>query len=319
MTVKIYYSNSTNPWFNLATEDWLFQEKLDADHVLFLWRNQPTVVIGRSQNPWAECHLENMQQDNVLLARRQSGGGAVFHDLGNTNFTFISSKKNYNKAQNMAIILDALQACGISATASGRNDIVTIINGEQRKISGNAFKEKIDRAFHHGAILVNVDMSQLARYLNPSEKKLEAKGVKSVRSRVANLVEINPKNNHEIVCEAIERAFLNCHKPQPDGIKRIWLDPNSLQLIPTLMQFYEKMRNWEWLYGQTLEFTHRIEERLDWGMVDLQLVVRNGVIDDLRIYSDSLYPDLVDRLALELKGQIYNPESIMQFLKNCNP
>ena len=99
--IKIYISESTDPWFNLATEDWLFHDNLGAEQILFLWRNQASVVIGRSQNPWVECHLEKMEADGVKLARRQSGGGAVFHDLGNTNFTFISKKPHYDKQKNI--------------------------------------------------------------------------------------------------------------------------------------------------------------------------------------------------------------------------
>ena len=116
MKLRILKSAVTNPWFNLATEDWIFNT-LDPDsHTLFLWRNSETVVIGRSQNPWVECKTDKMEQDNVFLARRQSGGGAVFHDLGNTNFTFLSPKDDYDQAANFTIIINALKSLGIKAT-----------------------------------------------------------------------------------------------------------------------------------------------------------------------------------------------------------
>lgn len=311
--LKIYYSNSTNPWFNLATEDWLFQENLDADQLLFLWRNQETVVIGRSQNPWVECHLEKMQEDGVLLARRQSGGGAVFHDLGNTNFTFISRKSCYDKNKNMIIILSALKQLGISAMASGRNDIVIETDQGTRKISGSAFKEKMDRAFHHGTLLINADLNKLPHYLNPNKKKLEAKGVQSVRSRVINLVELNSNLNHELICAAIETEFLNNYSGR---VEKIILDTSNLEKIPSLMNYYNKLRQWDWLYGQTLEFTHRLEERFDWGSVDIQLLVKNGLIEEAKIYSDSLFPDAIEEFALSLKNKRYDAEKILEQLRH---
>lgn len=311
--LKIYHSNSTNPWFNLATEDWLFHEKLDADHILFLWRNQETVVIGRSQNPWAECHLEKMQEDGVLLARRQSGGGAVFHDLGNTNFTFISRKTAYDKNQNMQIIINALKELGIHALASGRNDIVIEFEDAPRKISGSAFKEKMDRAFHHGTLLVNTNLDKLPNYLNPNKKKLAAKGVQSVRSRVINLVELVPNLTHELICSAIEAEFLKTHRSA--SLEKIELDVKNLEKIDSLVKYYDKLRHWDWLYGQTLEFTHRLEERFDWGSVDIQLVVKNGLIEDAEIYSDSLFPDLIEELGLQLRNQPYSTQALQQVIK----
>ncbi|MDO5770295.1 MAG: lipoate--protein ligase, partial [Psychrobacter sp.] len=204
MKLRILKSAVTNPWFNLATEDWIFKElsfdKEDPDtHTLFLWRNSETVVIGRSQNPWVECKTEKMSEDNVYLARRQSGGGAVFHDLGNTNFTFLSPKDDYDQSANFTIIINALKKLGIDATLSGRNDIQV----GDKKISGSAFKHSSDRSFHHGTVLVNADMQKLGDYLNPHPLKLKAKGIKSVRARVANLTEFNESINHEVLSDAI--------------------------------------------------------------------------------------------------------------------
>ena len=308
--IKIYVSHSTNPWFNLATEDWLFQELTEFDHILFLWRNADTVVIGRSQNPWAECHLDKMEADNVCLARRQSGGGAVFHDLGNTNFTFISKKSDYNKQENLTIIINALQKLGIKAEASGRNDLVAFnTQGESRKISGSAFKEKANRAFHHGTLLINANLTRLVDYLSPNKKKLAAKGVKSVRSRVMNLTELDPNVNHTAVCAAIMEAFREAHHSK---IHAENLDLPLLKNIVSLNQYFETLKSWNWLYGQTLQFTHKLEERFDWGTIDCQFDVNNGVINDLRIYSDSLYPDMIDELITQMRNQKYAPEVLRE-------
>lgn len=195
-SLRLLISDSYDPWFNLAVEECIFRQMSPNQRVLFLWRNADTVVIGRAQNPWKECNTRRMEQDGVKLARRSSGGGAVFHDLGNTCFTFMAGKPGYDKTISTQIILNALASLGIQATASGRNDLVVINGEDERKVSGSAYKETKDRGFHHGTLLLNADLSRLADYLNPDPKKLQAKGITSVRSRVTNLVELLPGIDH---------------------------------------------------------------------------------------------------------------------------
>ncbi len=206
-TTRVFISQSTQPWFNLAVEDAIFRNMPADQQVLFLWRNADTVVIGRAQNPWKECNTGKMEQDGITLARRQSGGGAVFHDLGNTNFTFMAGKPQYDKNVSTNIVLSALKTLGINAKATGRNDLVVEVGEDERKFSGSAYRETMDRGFHHGTLLLNADLTRLANYLNPDKKKLEAKGITSVRSRVTNLSDINPDIHHDNVCEAIKEAF----------------------------------------------------------------------------------------------------------------
>ena len=299
MKLRILKSAVTNPWFNLATEDWIFNT-LDPDsHTLFLWRNSETVVIGRSQNPWVECKTDKMEQDNVFLARRQSGGGAVFHDLGNTNFTFLSPKDDYDQTANFTIIINSLKSLGIKATLSGRNDMQV----GDKKISGSAFKHAIDRSFHHGTLLVNADMQKLDDYLNPHPLKLQAKGIKSVRSRVANLVEFNKDINHEILSDAIIEAFCEYYG-QTVAVEE--LDEASLAEQPTLNKYYQQMADWDWRFGKTPEFSHRIETRFDWGLIDLHMDVKQAVIEEVVIFSDALNVELIDLLEQTLTGVKYN-------------
>lgn len=178
-----------------------------TQQVLFLWRNAETVVIGRAQNPWKECNTRRMAEDNIRLARRSSGGGAVFYDTGNCCLTFMAGKPDYVRGVSTHIILQALQATGLVAEASGRNDLVVNTTEEWRKISGSAYRETPDRGFHHGTILINADLSRLADYLNPDAKKLQAKGITSVRAHVTHLAELMPDIRYEAVCEAITEAF----------------------------------------------------------------------------------------------------------------
>ena len=298
MKLRILKSEVTNPWFNLATEDWIFQE-LDSDtHILFLWRNAETVVIGRSQNPWVECKTDKMEEDGVYLARRQSGGGAVFHDLGNTNFTFLSPKEDYNQDANFQIIVNALKKLGIEATQSGRNDMQV---GE-RKISGSAFKHAIDRSFHHGTLLVNANMQKLGDYLNPHPLKLQAKGIKSVRSRVANLVDFNDTVTHESLSDAIIEAFCEYYGQTVEVEE---LDEAFLKSEPHLNKYYEQMADWDWRFGKTPAFSHHIETRFDWGIVDLHLDVQQAVITEVVIFSDALNVELIDELKQTLTDTKY--------------
>ena len=303
MKLRILKSAVTNPWFNLATEDWIFQA-LDPDsHTLFLWRNSETVVIGRSQNPWVECKIDKMEADDVFLARRQSGGGAVFHDLGNTNFTFLSPKDDYDQAANFTIIINALKKLGIDADLSGRNDMQV----GDKKISGSAFKHAADRSFHHGTLLVNANMQKLGDYLNPHPLKLKAKGIKSVRARVANLVEFNADINHETLSKAIIEAFC---KYYGDTSPIEELDEASLAQQPTLNKYYQQMADWDWRFGKTPEFTHHIETRFDWGIIDLHLDVKQAVIREVVIFSDALNVELIDLLKESLADVKYDKHDI---------
>ena len=311
MNLRILKSAVTNPWFNLATEDWIFQA-LDANsHTLFLWRNSETVVIGRSQNPWVECKTDKMEADEVFLARRQSGGGAVFHDLGNTNFTFLSPKDSYNQEANFTIIINALKKLGINAELSGRNDMQV----GDKKISGSAFKHAADRSFHHGTLLVNANMQKLGDYLNPHPLKLKAKGIKSVRARVANLVEFNEDINHENLSDAIIEAFCEYYGETAPVEE---LDEASLAKQPTLNKYYEQMADWDWRFGKTPEFTHHIETRFDWGIIDMHLDVKQAVITDAVIFSDALNVELIDLLKETLIGIKYNKEDIKAKFDNLS-
>jgi lipoate-protein ligase A len=306
MKLRILKSAVTNPWFNLATEDWIFQALDPQSHTLFLWRNSETVVIGRSQNPWVECKTDKMAEDDVFLARRQSGGGAVFHDLGNTNFTFLSPKADYDQDANFTIIINALKKLGVEATLSGRNDMQV----GDKKISGSAFKHSIDRSFHHGTLLVNADMQKLGDYLNPHPLKLQAKGIKSVRSRVANLVEFNEAINHETLSQAMIEAFCEYYGQDVADSPVEELDEATLAQEPHLNKYYQQMADWEWRFGKTPEFSHHLETRFDWGLIDLHLDVKQAVIAEVVIFSDALNVELIEVLKEALTGVKYNQEAI---------
>lgn len=304
---RIFLSDTFDPWFNLATEDWIFNDMDARTQILYLWRNQNTVVIGRFQNPWRECHTAKMEQDGIKLARRQSGGGAVFHDLGNTNFTFLSGKESFDRSKNNEIITKAIGQFGIKAYASGRNDILIDDDEGPKKISGSAFKEKKDRSFHHGTLLINADLTRLGNYLSPSKKKLVGKGIQSVRSRVTNLQFHNPDLNHDSLCRAIIEEFRSFH--QTDCEVEL-LDHEWLKSIKPLNDYYEHLKDWNWRFGETPKFTHHLFNRFDWGEIDIHLDTHKGVINQAKIFSDTLHPELVEEMARLFPGNLYNQKGM---------
>ncbi len=273
---------------------------------LFLWRNDKTVVIGRFQNPWTECNTQKMDEDGIKLARRQSGGGAVFHDLGNTNFTFLSSKDTYDKNVNNKIITNALKSFGLEAFASGRNDILVATDDGEKKISGSAFKETKDRSFHHGTLLINADMSKLGLYLNPNVKKLQSKGITSVRARVINLKDLNPEISHEnLSAKIIQEFFDHYQTTAPIEI----LDHEYLKTIPALNEHFQKMSDWNWRFGEAPQFNHQMTERFTWGLIEVHLDVHKAFVEKTQIFSDSLHPEMIEQLMASLTKIPYTKEA----------
>jgi len=303
----IIHSSSNNPFVNLATEDYIFNECDPTVQYLYLWRNEKTVVIGKHQNPYKECHLQRMEDDKVHLTRRRSGGGAVYQDLGNTIFTFLSPKDQYDKFTNFDIIKNSLKSgFDISAELSGRNDLIISPTEHpdfaSRKISGSAFKVASDRAFHHGTLLVNLDTNALQNYLNPHKLKLLSKGVSSVASRVVNLKQINPSVTHELINEEMIKAWKKKHEELGGEITIETIDVDNLKEDKKWQNYHDELVDWDWRFGKTPEFSNQFETRFDWGMVDVNLTCENGVIREVRIYSDTLFPIVVETLQNELVG-----------------
>lgn len=308
-SLRLLVSDSFDPWFNLAVEECIFRQMPPTQRVLFLWRNADTVVIGRAQNPWKECNTRRMAEEGIKLARRSSGGGAVFHDLGNTCFTFMAGKPGYDKQVSTQIILDALSDLGINASASGRNDLVVETHDGSRKISGSAYRETKDRGFHHGTLLLNANLNRLADYLNPDIKKLQAKGITSVRSRVANLVEILPTLDHSRICQVITEAFFNYYGERCDAEM---ISPTALPDLPGFREQFARQSSWEWNFGQAPDFSHLLDTRFPWGGVELHFDVERGVISRAQVYTDSLNPTPLENLATALQGTEYRPASIIE-------
>lgn len=291
-SIALYEGVSNDPHYNLAVEEYLLETVKEGQCILYLWQNQNTVVIGRNQNPWKECRTTLLQEEGGQLARRLSGGGAVFHDLGNLNFTFLVPQEDYDLERQLTVIQEAVRSLGIPAEKSGRNDILS----EGRKFSGNAFYKHNGKAYHHGTLLVDVDMAKLGRYLNPSKAKLQSKGVDSVRSRVVNLKAINPELTLKALTNALIRSFSQVYGHAPQILTDGDLDMAEIQRLT------ERNRTWEWNYGQRVPFSVECEERFPWGGVQVQLQVEHGTIRNAKIYSDAMDSFLIPRWEVQLSG-----------------
>ena len=276
--LRIYESANFDPHANLALEKHLMDITEPGVCLLYLWQNKNTVVIGKNQNPWLECRTSLLEEEGGILARRLSGGGAVFHDLGNLNFTFIMAREDYDLNKQLSVIQAACALAGINAERSGRNDLLA----EGRKFSGNAFYQNRTHAYHHGTLMVNVDRDKLSRYLSPPKAKLEAKGVASVRSRVVNLVELNPNLTIDKMKKYMSTAFSQVYG----------LDAKPLILTEADMTVVNKLGaeygSWDYLFGAPLPFTFQCEAHFQWGHIQLQLSAKDGIINGAKLYSDAM-------------------------------
>ncbi|MCL4117620.1 UNVERIFIED_CONTAM: hypothetical protein GTU68_015685 [Idotea baltica] len=247
--MKIYVSLSNNVYFNLALENWLFLEQLKDEKILFLWQNAPCVVIGRAQNPWLECNLKAMDKDNIPVVRRQSGGGTVYHDYGNLNYTIISPKDQHDVKSNLDLVCSVVNKLGLNLYPNERNDVVVDHGNFTYKVSGSAFREKKDRAFHHGTLLIHTDTTKLYDYLHqPIDNSLDTKGVKSHRSKVLNLSEIISDMQTQDITRSFMRNF--------DSIELSLIDEDTpLHNKELIDKEISTLRSWDWRFGKTLPFT----------------------------------------------------------------
>ena len=291
--LRIVLSHQHNPYLNLAVENGLLQRHEPNAVTLFLWRNERTVVIGANQNPFAECNLQAMADDGVLLARRRTGGGAVFHDLGNLNFSFVADKSLYDVPRQMRVIQQALRHFGLETEVSGRNDITF----DGRKFSGNAFGSTREQALHHGTLLIKTDAEKMMRYLNVNRTKLQKHGVQSVASRVVNLSDVAPITAENVMQPLIE-AFQNVYENVAEVV-----DFDAL-CDAEAIAFSQKIQSEEYLLGRWREFRAVQSGHFAWGSVavDLRIDEQRGVISSATIASDSLQPEAIAQAENLLKN-----------------
>lgn len=302
---KVIISNSFNPYFNLSLEEHLLNNIEEDEMVLYLWRNENTVVIGRNQNPWKECNLERLYLMKGKIARRLSGGGAVYHDLGNLNFTFLTGEKNEDLSKQLSVIIEALKEQGIESSFSGRNDI--LVDG--KKISGNAFYWDNNKYYHHGTLLYKVDVEKLTGVLTPSTHKLTSKGIDSVKSRVANLKEYK----EDLTIESLMKSLIEAFQSKYGEIKDIkYLDEQTLNLH----ELMNKYSSPQWIYGDSPDFHISIDKVTSEGKIEINISTEDSEIKKCKIYTDSLYTKEFEIIEEIFQGCVFNKDDIIEALDN---
>lgn len=286
---RLLRSKDTNPHRNLAREEALLLSRRD-EAILYLWQNAKTVVIGRNQNAWRECRTGLLHEEGGTLARRTTGGGAVFHDLGNLNFSFILPRGAYDLERQLSVVRAAVKSFGIDCVFSGRNDLLA----EGRKFSGNAFRFTREAALHHGTLMVAVDPDKMARYLQVSEEKLAARGVKSVPSRVVNLSALGDVTIETLglaLTAAFAAAYGDCAVEDADALS-----------LPDYETLAARNAAWDWNLGAAPAFDASFARRFDWGGVELQLSLREGRIARCAVYTDAMDVEMAGVLEAALTG-----------------
>ncbi|KAK1939611.1 putative lipoate-protein ligase A [Babesia divergens] len=308
----VIFSDVNDIYFNLALENSLLssygtndlKENTHGAPLLFFWRNSSSVIIGCNQNVWSECNLDNVKRDNVNLVRRFTGGGAVYQDIGNTCFTFISPVDNYSFDQNSKIICAALtKLIGETCEPSGRNDLC--VNGLKASFSGSAFKVHPNAALHHGemhfginytwhtgTLLININQGSLDKYLTPDKSKLDKHNVKSVKSRVTNLSAFKKSITHESVCEAIIKEVAEHYGSSAQEIKRVNMNSEYCQ-VPAFTDVYNKLVDPKWIYGERVLQYKSLKHRFDFGSVEFCFDLNNDLVEKLWTFSDCLNADFI--------------------------
>ena len=310
----IYYISKTHDTaFNIALEEYCFKKLKDEDEIFLLWINEPSIIVGKYQNTIEEINTEYTREKGIHVIRRISGGGAVYHDLNNLNYTIISNRdkgqEGFNFKEFSKPIIETLAELGVKAEFTGRNDLE--IDGQ--KFCGNAQAYIKDRVMHHGCLLFNVDFSALGDALKVSKDKIESKGVKSVRSRVTNIL---PHLKTPITVEEFGDKIMEYMKKQYPDMKEYVFSKEELDYIAKRAEI---KRSWEWNYGESPEFNITRGKRFKNGKIQIFATVENSRIKNIKFYGD-FFGKNEDLSEIEnlLKNVKYTAEDVKEKLESID-
>lgn len=293
--LQVIISPQYDPFLNRAVEKYLTDSQEEGVVTMYLWKNERTVVIGYNQNPFSECNVKLLLDEGGHLMRRGTGGGAVYHDLGNINFSFVADKSLYDVHRQLSVIQDALLSYGLETEISGRNDLTC----EGRKFSGNAFAKGQRNDLHHGTILIKTDGAMMQRYLNVDKAKLMKHGVSSVRSRVVNLSELVPELTSESIKQPLITSFEKIY-----GGKATLLDFYTFINMAEVQAIMSEISSRNFLFGRWEHFKTTKKAQFPWGSVDIALQIdeSHSLITEAQIASDCLEPETIQQAEQLLIG-----------------
>lgn len=294
--MKYLINNSTDPYFNLAFDEYCLENIPSEEPYFFLWRNSPAVIIGLNQNAYSEVNLDYLNSHGITLARRVTGGGAVYHDLQNMNYTIIGRNPSPQP------MVDALRSLGVPAELTGRNDIFV----EGRKVSGYARRVSHDQEIIHGTLMYDVDLDTLTHVLDTPGSKMQAKGIASVKSRMANLKEYLPQFKSLDELQAALQEILSAGDGQ--------MPLSAEQVAEVRRQADEKFSTWDFIYGHSHEADFRCKAKLSCGTVEADIRVDRGLIARLDFSGDFLFDTPAQELAAKMTGLRYAPAEVKAFL-----
>ncbi|XP_007521913.1 lipoyltransferase 1, mitochondrial [Erinaceus europaeus] len=312
-TVKnglILQSLSNDIYQNLAVEDWIHDHmNLEGKPILFLWRNSPSVIIGRHQNPWQECNLNLMREEGIKLARRRSGGGTVYHDMGNINLTFFTTKKKYDRMENLKLVVRALNAVQPQLDVQATKRLDLLLDG-QFKISGTASKIGRTTAYHHCTLLCSTDRALLSSLLKSPYQGIKSTATTSIPSLVKNLGEKDPMLTCEVLMNAIAAEYAGVH--QIDNHVNL-INPTDETRFPGISNKVRELQSWEWIYGKTPNFSintsFNVLYKESYLEIKVFINVKNGKIEICNIETpDHWLPlEVCDKLNSGLIGIKFCP------------